>query len=47
MLELRGWYRVCIKANYAGDWDAVTKPEWTERYGNGGRVEYDLAPGDA
>src|SRR5207247_9441543 len=26
-------------------WDAITKPEWSERYGYGGRVEYDLRPG--
>ena len=28
-------------------WDAITKPEWSERYGYGGRVEYDLRPGGA
>ena len=26
-------------------WDAITKPEWTESYGYGGRAEYDLRPG--
>jgi uncharacterized protein YndB with AHSA1/START domain len=26
-------------------WDAITKPEWTERYGYGGRAEYELRPG--
>ena len=26
-------------------WDAITKPEWTERYGYGGRGEFDLRPG--
>ena len=28
-------------------WDAITKPEWTEKYGYGGRAEYDLRPGGA
>ena len=26
-------------------WDAITKPEWTEKYGYGGRVEYELKAG--
>ena len=39
-------YRVYIKATPQAIWDAITKPEWTERYGFGGRVEYDeLRPG--
>ena len=38
-------YRVYIKATPQAIWDAITKPEWTERYGYGGRVEYDLRPG--
>ncbi len=40
-------YRVYIKATPQAIWDAITKPEWTERYGFGGRVEYDLRPGGA
>ena len=40
-------YRVYIKATPQGIWDAITKPEWTERYGYGGRGEYDLRPGGA
>ena len=40
-------YRVYIKASPQAIWDAITKPEWTERYGMGGRVEYDLRPGGA
>ncbi|MGH7778077.1 MAG: SRPBCC domain-containing protein, partial [Candidatus Dormibacterales bacterium] len=28
-------------------WDAITKPEWTDRYGYGGRAEFDLRPGGA
>ena len=38
-------YRVYIKATPQAIWDAITKPEWTERYGYGGRVEYDLRAG--
>jgi uncharacterized protein YndB with AHSA1/START domain len=38
-------YRVYIKAPAQAIWDAITKPEWTERYGYGGRGEYDLRPG--
>ena len=26
-------YRVYIKATPQAIWDAITKPEWTERYG--------------
>jgi uncharacterized protein YndB with AHSA1/START domain len=40
-------YRVYIKASPAAIWDAITKPEWTERYGYGGRAEFDLRPGGA
>ncbi len=42
-------YRVFIKATPEAIWDAITKPEWTERYGYGGRAEYapDLRPGAA
>jgi uncharacterized protein YndB with AHSA1/START domain len=38
-------YRVYIKASPEAIWDAITKPEWTERYGYKGRAEYDLRPG--
>ena len=38
-------YRVYIKATPEAIWDAITKPEWTERYGYPGRAEYDLRPG--
>src|SRR5207244_8597878 len=40
-------HRVYIKATPEAIWDAITKPEWTERYGYGGRSEYDLRPGGA
>ena len=40
-------YRIYIKASPQAVWDAITKPEWTSRYGPGGRVEYDLRPGGA
>jgi uncharacterized protein YndB with AHSA1/START domain len=40
-------YRVYIKATPEAIWDAITKPEWTQRYGYGGRGEYELRPGGA
>jgi uncharacterized protein YndB with AHSA1/START domain len=40
-------YRVYIKATPQAIWDAITKPEWTERYGYGGRADFDLRPGGA
>jgi uncharacterized protein YndB with AHSA1/START domain len=39
-------YRVYIRATPEAIWDAITKPEWSRRYGYGGDVEYDdLRPG--
>jgi uncharacterized protein YndB with AHSA1/START domain len=38
-------YRVFIKATAQAVWDAITKPEWTERYGYGGAAEYQLKKG--
>ena len=40
-------YRVYIRATPQAVWDAITKPEWTERYGYGGRGEFELRPGGA
>jgi uncharacterized protein YndB with AHSA1/START domain len=40
-------YRVYIKATPEAIWDAITKPEWTEQYGYGGRAEFDMRPGGA
>jgi uncharacterized protein YndB with AHSA1/START domain len=40
-------YRVYIRATPEAIWDAITKPEWTERYGYGARSELDLRPGGA
>ena len=40
-------YRVYIKATAQAIWDAITQPEWAEKYGYGGRVEYDLRAGGA
>lgn len=40
-------YRVYIKATPEAIWDAITKPEWSQKYGYGGAVEYDLRPGGA
>jgi uncharacterized protein YndB with AHSA1/START domain len=38
-------YRVFIKASPEAIWEAITKPDWTERYGYGGRSTYELRPG--
>lgn len=38
-------HRVYIKASAQAIWDAITKPEWVQRYGYGGTVDYDLRPG--
>jgi uncharacterized protein YndB with AHSA1/START domain len=38
-------YRIVIKASAQAIWNSITKPEWTERYGYGGRVQYDLKAG--
>jgi uncharacterized protein YndB with AHSA1/START domain len=38
-------YRVYIKASPQAVWDAITRPEWSARYGYGGTVDYDLRPG--
>jgi uncharacterized protein YndB with AHSA1/START domain len=40
-------YRVYIKATPQAIWDAITRPEWTERYGYTNRADYDLRPGGA
>jgi uncharacterized protein YndB with AHSA1/START domain len=38
-------HRVYIKATPEAIWDAITDPDWTEKYGYGGRVDFDLRPG--
>ena len=38
-------YRVYIKASPQAIWDAITKPEWTQRYGYRGLADYDLRAG--
>jgi uncharacterized protein YndB with AHSA1/START domain len=38
-------YRVYIRTTAQQIWDAITRPEWTERYGYGGRAEFELRPG--
>lgn len=38
-------YRVYIKAAPQAIWDAITQPEWTDRFGYGGRANYDLRQG--
>ena len=37
-------FRIVIKASAQAIWEAITKPEWTERYSYGGRVSYDMVP---
>ena len=38
-------YRVYIRTTPEHVWDAITKPEWTERYGYQGVADYDLRVG--
>jgi uncharacterized protein YndB with AHSA1/START domain len=38
-------YRIFIRATPQAIWDALTRPEWTQRWGYGLRDEYDLRPG--
>src|SRR5215210_5774231 len=38
-------YCVYIKATPQKIWDAITRPEWTVRYGYAAPVDYDLRPG--
>ena len=38
-------FRIYIKATPQAIWDAITKPEWTQKYGYRGIAEYDLRPG--
>jgi uncharacterized protein YndB with AHSA1/START domain len=38
-------YRVFIRATPEAIWEAITKPDWTARYGYRGRSEYELRPG--
>jgi uncharacterized protein YndB with AHSA1/START domain len=40
-------YRVYIKATAEAIWQAITDPEWTNRYGYTGYAHYDLRPGGA
>lgn len=47
MTETVQMYRVYIRATPEAIWDAITKPEWTVRYGFAPVVEYDLRAGGA
>ena len=38
-------YRIFIKASPQAIWDAITRPEWTQRFGYGLRDEFELRPG--
>jgi uncharacterized protein YndB with AHSA1/START domain len=39
------FYRVYIRSTPQAVWDAITKPEWTERYGYQSRADFDLRVG--
>ena len=45
MTETTQIYRVYIRATPEAVWEAITKPEWTERYGYCGAVDYDVRVG--
>jgi uncharacterized protein YndB with AHSA1/START domain len=38
-------HRIYIEATPEAIWTAITDPEWTQKYGYGGRGEYELRPG--
>ena len=38
-------FRVFIRASAEKVWEAITSPEWTQKYAYQTRVEYDLRPG--
>ncbi len=38
-------FRIYIRATPEAIWEAITSPEWTERYGYKGRTDYELRPG--
>ena len=38
-------YRVYIRATPDAIWTAITDPDWTDRYGYGGKAQYELRPG--
>jgi uncharacterized protein YndB with AHSA1/START domain len=40
-------YRVFIRATPQAIWDAITQPEWTQKFGYGLRDVYELHPGGA
>jgi uncharacterized protein YndB with AHSA1/START domain len=40
-------YQVWIKATPEAIWEAITQPEWTEKYGYPGHSEYELRVGGA
>jgi uncharacterized protein YndB with AHSA1/START domain len=40
-------YRIYIKATPQAIWDAITQPEWIQKYGYGALTEVDLRPGGA
>jgi uncharacterized protein YndB with AHSA1/START domain len=47
MIQTIQVYQVYIKASPEQIWDAITKPEWNQRYGYGAPGKFDLRPGGA
>jgi uncharacterized protein YndB with AHSA1/START domain len=45
IMETTQVYRVYIRTTPQAIWDAITKPEWSQKYGYGGSVDFDLRPG--
>ncbi|HET6550122.1 MAG TPA: SRPBCC domain-containing protein [Solirubrobacter sp.] len=45
MTETTQIYRVYIRATPEAVWDAITKPEWTERYGYQAVADFELRAG--
>ena len=37
-------HEIYIRATPQAIWDAITSPEWTQKYGYRGRAEYELRP---
>ena len=40
-------FRIYIKATPQAVWNAITDPDWNQRYGYGSPSEYELRPGGA
>jgi uncharacterized protein YndB with AHSA1/START domain len=45
IMETTQVYRVYIRTTPQAIWDAITTPEWSQKYGYGGSIDYDLRAG--